>query len=112
MNTGKIISDLRNAKDWSQSDLAARSGISRVMIGKYERDEAMPSIEAAYKIAQAFEVSLDYLVGESTNLAFDKQTVQRLHEIEELSPAIKEKLFFFIDTVLRDTNAQKAYAIK
>jgi len=112
MNTGKIISDLRNAKDWSQSDLAARSGISRVMIGKYERDEAMPSIEAAYKIAQAFEVSLDYLVGESTNLAFDKRTVQRLHEIEELSPAIKEKLFFFIDTVLRDTNAQKAYAIK
>jgi len=104
--------DLRDTKDWSQSDLASRSGVSRVMIGKYERDEAMPSIESAYRIAQAFEVSLDYLVGESTNPAFDKRTVQRLHEIEELSPAIKEKLFFFIDTVLRDTNAKKAYAVK
>lgn len=112
MNTGRVISDLRDAKEWSQSELATKSGISRVMIGKYERGEAMPSIEAAYKIAQAFEVSLDYLVGESTNALFDKRTVQRLHEIEELSPAIKEKLFFFIDTVLRDTNAQKAYAVK
>ena len=104
--------DLRDTKDWSQSDLASRSGVSRVMIGKYERDEAMPSIESAYRIAQAFEVSLDYLVGESTNPAFDKRTVQRLHEIEELSPTVKEKLFFFIDTVLRDTNAKKAYAVK
>ena len=104
--------DLRDTKDWSQSDLASRSGVSRVMIGKYERDEAMPSIESAYRIAQAFEVSLDYLVGESTNPAFDKRTVQRLHEIEELSPTVKEKQFFFIDTVLRDTNAKKAYAVK
>lgn len=112
MNTGKIISYLRDTKEWSQSELAAKSGISRVMIGKYERGEAMPPIEAAYKIAQVFEVSLDYLVGESTNPAFDKRTIQRLHEIEGLSPAIKEKLFFFIDTVLRDTNTQKAYAVK
>jgi len=43
------------------------------MIGKYERDDAMPSIEAAKKIADAFEVSLDYLVGEGQNAAFDKK---------------------------------------
>ncbi|SES20498.1 helix-turn-helix domain-containing protein [Pedobacter rhizosphaerae] len=110
MNTGKIIAELRSQKDWSQSDLATKSGISRVMIGKYERDEAVPSIEAAMKIAQAFQVSLDYLAGEGVNASFDKKTVERMQEIESLSPAIKEKLFFFIDTVLRDTKAQKAYA--
>jgi len=43
--------------------LANNSGVSRVMIGKYERGEAVPSIGAAKKIADAFEVSLDYLVG-------------------------------------------------
>jgi transcriptional regulator with XRE-family HTH domain len=110
MNTGKIISDLRDSKAWSQSDLASKSGISRVMIGKYERGEAIPSIEAALKIAQAFEVSLDYLVGEGVNASFDKKTVQRMQDIEGLSPAIKEKLFFLIDTILRDTKAQKAYS--
>jgi transcriptional regulator with XRE-family HTH domain len=110
MNIGKVIAGLRNTKGWSQSDLAAKSGISRVMIGKYERDEAVPSIEAAKKIAEAFEVSLDYLAGEGINDQFDKKTIQRMREIEDLNPAVKEKLFFLIDTILRDTKAQKAYA--
>lgn len=64
METGKIIAALRGAKGWSQTDLANHSRVSRVMIGKYERREAVPSIDAAKKIADAFEVSLDYLVGE------------------------------------------------
>ena len=109
METGKIIATLRDSKGWSQTDLASNSGVSRVMIGKYERGEAVPSIDAAKKIADAFEVSLDYLVGEGQNARFDKKTVQRLQDIEALSRTIKDKLFFLIDTVIRDTNAQKAY---
>ncbi len=50
INTGKIISALRKQKDWNQTDLASKSGVSREMIGKYERSEAMPSIEAAKKL--------------------------------------------------------------
>ncbi|NJM14814.1 MAG: helix-turn-helix transcriptional regulator [Bacteroidales bacterium] len=82
MNTGKIIADLREQKNWSQTDLADKSTVSRVMIGKYERGEAVPSIEAAKKIADTLEVSLDYLVGEGINAHFDKKTVQRIQEIE------------------------------
>ena len=109
METGKIIALLRDKKNWSQTDLADKSGVSRVMIGKYERAEAAPSIDAAKKIADAFDVSLDYLVGERQNATFDKKTVKRLQDIEALNPTIKDKLFFLIDTVIRDTNAQKAY---
>ncbi|WP_237390555.1 helix-turn-helix domain-containing protein [Fulvivirga sediminis] len=74
MNTGKIIADLREQMVWSQTDLANKSDVSRVMIGKYERGEASPSIEAAKKIADAFDVSLDYLVCEGQNAKFDKKT--------------------------------------
>jgi transcriptional regulator with XRE-family HTH domain len=109
METSRIIAALRDTKGWSQTDLATHSRVSRVMIGKYERGEAVPSIDAAKKIADAFEVSLDYLVGEGQNARFDKKTVQRLQDIEALNPTIKDKLFFLIDTVIRDTNAQKAY---
>jgi transcriptional regulator with XRE-family HTH domain len=63
METGKIIASLRDKKGFSQTELADKSGVSRVMIGKYERGEALPSIDAAKKIADALEVSLDYLVG-------------------------------------------------
>lgn len=109
METGKRIALLRDRSNWSQTDLANKSNVSRVMIGKYERGEAVPSIDAAKRIADTFEVSLDYLVGEGINAEFDKKTVQRLQEIEALNPTIKDKLFFLIDTVIRDTKAKKAY---
>lgn len=110
MKTSKIITDLRKEKDWSQAELAGKTGISQVMVGKYERGDAMPSIEVAKKIADAFGVSLDYLVGEGQNASFDKKTLQRLQEIESLDPGTKGVLFNLIDTYLRDAKARQAYS--
>ncbi len=110
MNTGKIISELRKEKNWSQTDLANKSSVSREMIGKYERDEAVPSIEAAKKIADAFEVSLDRLVGEGTNVKFDKKTLKRFHDLEILEDDKKRTLFDLIDTYIRDAKVRRAYA--
>ena len=109
MNTGKIMSDLRDQKGWSQSELATKSGISRVMIGKYERGEAIPSIEVAKKIAQAFEVSLDYLAGEGVNASYNKEMVQRLDELESLPENEKQQIFQYMDLVIRDYKTKKAY---
>lgn len=109
MNTGKIIEELRKKQNWSQGELAEKTDVSRVMIGKYERGEAVPSIEAAKGIADAFGVSLDYLVGEGVNASFDKKTVKRLQDIQNLDDETQGMLFRLIDTVLRDTKAKKAY---
>ncbi|MEM6964147.1 MAG: helix-turn-helix transcriptional regulator [Bacteroidota bacterium] len=38
-------------------------GISQMIVGKCERSEAIPAIEPAEKIADAFGVSLGYFVG-------------------------------------------------
>lgn len=110
MNTGKIIVELREKKGMNQGDLAARSGVSRVMIGKYERGEASPSIDAAKKIADALEVSLDHLVGEGIYKGFDKKTLQRFRDLEHLEDDKKKTLFDLIDTYIRDAKARKAYA--
>jgi transcriptional regulator with XRE-family HTH domain len=109
METGRIIANLREQRNWSQTDLADNSGVSRVMIGKYERGEAVPSIEAAKKIADAFDVSLDYLVGVGINSKFDKRTLKRLQELEELDEEKKKILLDLIDTYIRDFKASQAY---
>ncbi len=106
METGSIITALRKEKDWSQTELATKSGVSREMIGKYERDEAVPSIEAAKKIADAFGVSLDYLVGEGVNSKFDKKTVKRLQDIEKLEAGDKEHVFAMLDAFLAKNKMQ------
>jgi len=110
MNTGKIIADLREQKGWSQTDLANNSNVSRVMIGKYERGEASPSIEAAKKIADAFEVSLDYLVGEGMNVSFDKATLQRLQNVQKLSAPDKDHVYALLDAFLLKCDIQKNFA--
>ena len=110
METSKIIASLRDKKGWSQTDLAVKSGVSRVMIGKYERGEAVPSIDAAKKIADALEVSLDYLVGEGINSTLDKHALKRLQDLENLEEDKKKTLFDLIDTYIRDAKTRKAYS--
>ncbi|NRA12062.1 MAG: helix-turn-helix transcriptional regulator [Crocinitomicaceae bacterium] len=51
MKIGEIISNLRKDRKWSQTDLAEKTGISQVMVGKYERGDAAPSIDVAKNIA-------------------------------------------------------------
>jgi len=59
MNISKRIAEIRKEKNLSQTDLASTSEVSREMIGKYERGDASTSIDAAKKIADALDVSLD-----------------------------------------------------
>ena len=102
MKTGKIIADLRKSKDMSQGELANKTGISQVMVGKYERGDAVPSIEVAKRMADTLEVSLDYLVGEGMNSSFDKNTLKRIEDIEQLDGETKKSLFFLIDNVIQN----------
>ena len=107
---GDRIAHLRKVKGFSQTDLANHIKASREAIGKYERNEAMPSVETAKKIADVFEVTLDYLVDDSAVASFDKQTVKRLKDIEHLAEDDKKTLFSMMDAFLRDAKTRKAYA--
>jgi transcriptional regulator with XRE-family HTH domain len=102
LKIGDKIAQLRKTKSWSQSDLAKA-------IGKYERNEVVPSVEVAKKIADIFDVTLDYLVNDKTKPSFDKQTIQRLMDIETLKDADKGHLFALIDAYLRDAKTRLAY---
>jgi len=95
---------------WTQTELASESGVSREIIGKYERGEATPSVDFAKRIADAFGVSLDFLVGEGLHSKLDKKTVKRLQEIESLKEEDKKHLFAIVDAFLRDATTRKAYA--
>ena len=78
MNIGGKIALLRKEKNWSQGDLAQKIEASREIIGKYERNENLPSIEMVAKTAKAFGVTVDYVIGEGENASFNKETVERL----------------------------------
>ena len=107
---GDRITLLRKQKGWSQTELANKIEASREAIGKYERNEAMPAVDTAQKIADAFGVTLDYLVNEGAAASFDKTTVKRLNDIQQLSEADRTHLFAIMDAFLRDAKTKKAYS--
>ena len=60
----KRIKDLRRKSGWSQQKLAEKAGLSYNAITKIEQGAAKkPTIQTIIKIADAFEISLDELVG-------------------------------------------------
>jgi len=110
VDIGKKINTLRKEKGWSQTDLAKAIDASRDIIGKYERGENSPSIEMAVKLSDALNVSVDYLLGKERFAKYDKETVQRLQEIQNLDDRTRDTLFSIIDTFVRDAKARTAYA--
>ncbi len=79
------------------------------MIGNYERNSNTPSIDIILKIAKVFDVSIDYLAGEGQFSTYDKEVLQRIEDISNLSDDKKKYVFDFIDMCLRDDKTQKAY---
>ena len=59
---GPRILKLRKERGLSQKDLAQKIGISNSSLGNYENDLGVPPLNVAEDLADAFNVSLDYLV--------------------------------------------------
>lgn len=77
------------------------------VIGRYERDEMKPSIEAATKMAQLLDVSLDWLVG-TTDVELDTNTLNRIQDINKLNQKDKELVFEFLDSFISNRKIKKA----
>ena len=108
---GKRLSELRKAKSLSQKDLAKIFKTSHTTIGKYERDEMTPSIEAAKKLAKILDTTVSYLLGETEDMELlkDPDMLKRLNDINDLPPKDKEGILFAIDGLLRDAKTRLAY---
>jgi transcriptional regulator with XRE-family HTH domain len=87
-------------------------GTSGAIIGRYERGEMTPSIEVAKKLAEAFGVTVDYLVSPEgqANVVQDSAMLDRIRAINELSSDEREKLLYVVDGLLRDARARRTYA--
>lgn len=62
-NFGKILKELRLKAGLTQKQLATQIGITKSVISFYELQERVPSPAVLVKLATAFHVSTDYLLG-------------------------------------------------
>lgn len=108
MTIGEHIMLLRKQKGLSQAELGKAIGTSGDVVGRYEREVITPSIEVIIKMADALEVSIDFLVGKTT-VELDNKTVKRILDIQKLNTEDQLLIFRTIDALLRDSKARKTY---
>jgi transcriptional regulator with XRE-family HTH domain len=110
MTFGERVALHRKQLKMSQHDLAGKVGTSAPIIGRYERDAIKPSIEMAKKIADALDVTVDYLIAGSANLVMDKKLMKRIEDIEALPAEEKDRVYYFIDMAITHNKAKRAFA--
>jgi len=109
MSFGKRLLEARKNKGINQEVLAEQLGTKGPAIGRYERDEMKPSIDAAAKMADILGVSLDWLVGH-TDLELDKGMINRIVEVTRMKDKEKEHVFAMLDAFITSTKMQSFLA--
>lgn len=105
----KPIITIRKEKKVSQGDLAAQASLHLNVIGRYERGEAIPSIEIAAKLAESLKVSLDYLVLGKSELNVDQTLLEKVLSIQQLPEEDREHIMYSIDGLIQHAKTRLAY---
>jgi Predicted transcription factor, homolog of eukaryotic MBF1 len=101
---GKRLASLRKDKKLSQTDLANQLETSVSVISRYERDEMVPSIDAAKKLAGLLDTTVGYLLGETDDydLFKDPEMLKRFKELRSIGTKEREHILFALDSMLKN----------
>jgi transcriptional regulator with XRE-family HTH domain len=108
MSFGTRLTNVRKDKKIAQSELAIKAGIHVNVLGRYERSEATPSVEVAAKLADALDVSLDYLVGKA-DIDIDQSLLNKVLVIQPLPDEDREHILYSIDGLIQHAKTRIAY---
>lgn len=92
MSLGKRLKYEREKRNWSQKFVAEKIGITNTVLSNYERDYRDPDTETLRKLAELYDVSIDYLLDRPLNTQNNSLT-----EIEKVINDLGVESFFFKD---------------
>lgn len=102
MNLSERLKSLRLEQGYTQKELANKLGIAYQNIQKYEKGIAKPLNKNLENLAEVFQVSVSYLMGE-TNI----RSSNRINEImEQLSEPRQEETINFAEEKLIEQNSE------
>jgi len=59
----QTLKQLRNERQWSLTQAAEQTGVSKAMLGQIERGESSPTVATLWKIATGFNVAFSVFLG-------------------------------------------------
>lgn len=95
------ITSLRKARNWSEYQLAERSGLTQSTISSWYRKNMMPSIPSLERICNAFGISLSqfFLDDNSQAIYLNENQIKLINAANRLTPEQFTALLHFLDTL-------------
>ena len=95
------IIELRDARGWSEYQLAEKSGMAQSTISSWYRKRMLPTIPSLEKICDAFDITLAQFFIENPDEAvtLNEKQMNLLNSCVKLSPEQFDALLHFIDTL-------------
>ena len=81
----KRLRAVRKRRGLDQEDLGRRAGLQPSAISHFETGTRKPSFENLIRLADALEVTIDYLVGRAPKTGVSEQTERLFRNLEQLS---------------------------
>jgi len=111
-NFGERLLTARKDKAISQQELAKLAKVHFTNIGKYEREDAMPSADVLNRIAKALEVSPYFLLNgnmddKARNTIKDSELLLQFKKVEQLPNDKKLLVKEFLDAFIFKANVQQ-----
>ncbi len=116
MSLGTRIKRLRQDRNWSQAQFALKLKVHQKQISGYERDVHVPSTDLLIRVADLFNVSLDYLAFEDRDDSqqvqiADRDLLQKMEAIDQLTDADRNTVKAVLDTFIIKNRFQQLAAV-
>ena len=107
---GERMKELRKERGWSQGDLATKIGADGRQISRYENGRIVPSVEALARIAEAFDISSDYLLFEDATRrplhVPNSGLAERLGDLGVLGEEDRQSLLRILDALIANSKVR------
>lgn len=103
------IINLREKNNWTQAQLAKKTGLDNTKLSKIENGTRRVSSDELHKFSEVFEVSADYLLGiENKDSAKSESKTRTLaaHIDDDVSDEDMREILNFIDYVRKRDNKE------
>ena len=95
------IIQLKDAKGWSEYQLAERSGLAQSTISSWYRKNMLPTIPSLEKICEAFDITMSefFIEDYSEAVILNEQQARLIDYAVKLSPDQFDALLHFLNTL-------------
>jgi len=113
---GKRIQEQRKQIGLTQAQLASKIEISHTQLTRYESKNIQPPADVLQRLANVFDVSIDYLVNGNKSdkveqTLKDAELIKQFKQLDKMPEDEKKSILKVLNALIRDFNARQAYVL-